>query len=280
MKTNRQWRALCVTGLLLVAGGSVPTFARADEPKKAEPSKSEPARTEPAKTDPAKTDPAKPDPAKPDPAKTEPAKPAAANDREVIKAGAFTVNRIDGTTEDLSIYRGKVVLIVNTASKCGLTPQYAELQALYDRHKDAGLVVLGFPANNFMEQEPGSNTEIAQFCTSKYSVTFPMFEKVDVVGASAHPLFARLTALAAADMSDADKAKLKPDQTPGAPSWNFTKYLIDRDGRIVQRFDPRTKPSDAALTAKVESLLAAKPTEESKPPAESKPGDAPAPAKK
>lgn len=253
-------RAVCLT---LVLAGTATPCALADEPKKSEPAKSEPAKAEPAKADPA-------------------AAPTA-DDRTVLKSGAFTVNRIDGTSEDLAAYRGKVVLIVNTASKCGLTPQYAELQALYERHKDAGLVILGFPANNFMEQEPGTNSDIAAFCTSKYNVTFPMFEKVDVIGESAHPLFARLAALAAADMSEADKAKLKPGQTPGAPSWNFTKYLVDRDGRFVQRFDPRTKPSDGTLTAKIEALLAAKAADEPKSPVGDKPNESatpPAPATK
>lgn len=266
------WRVLGVVGTLACVSGTTPLLAAEPAPKQAESKQAEPAKAEPSKTEPAKTD-----PAKAEPAKAEPAKPDAGgavadkkDDRVVLKPGAFTMSRIDGTSEDLAAYRGKVVLIVNVASKCGLTPQYAEMQALYERHKDAGLVILGFPANNFMEQEPGSNRDIAQFCTTEFGVTFPMFEKIDVVGESAHPLFVRLTALAAADMTDADKAKVKPGQTPGAPSWNFTKYLVDRDGRFVQRFDPRTKPSDAALVAKVESLLAMKASEETQPSGEGK----------
>ncbi|TVQ75576.1 MAG: glutathione peroxidase [Phycisphaeraceae bacterium] len=151
----------------------------------------------------------------------------------------FTMNRLDGTPEHLGAYRGRVVLIVNTASRCGLTPQYEGLQRLYEaKHRD-GLVVLGFPANDFMGQEPGSNEQIAAFCEENYGVTFPMFEKISVKGAGAHPLFVLLT------------------EATGEPSWNFTKYLIDREGRIVRRFDPRTRPDDPEFVGAVEELLTA-----------------------
>lgn len=157
-----------------------------------------------------------------------------ADDRYVLGA---TMNRIDGTPESLEAYKGKVVMVVNVASACGLTPQYEGLQALYEEKAADGLVILGFPANNFGEQEPGSNDEIAEFCTGEYGVTFPMFEKISVIGEDQHPLYARLS------------------QEGGEPNWNFTKYLVDREGRVVARFDPRTRPDDPALVAKVEELL-------------------------
>lgn len=148
-----------------------------------------------------------------------------------------TMNRIDGTPESLEAYKGKVVMVVNVASKCGLTPQYDQLEAMYKKYGDQGLVVLGFPANDFMGQEPGTNEEIATFCRAEYGVTFPMFEKITVVGDEAHPLFKELSARSA------------------EPSWNFTKYLIDREGHFVERIDPRTTPEDPAVVSKVESLL-------------------------
>ncbi len=156
----------------------------------------------------------------------------------------FTMKRIDGTSEALSAYAGKVVLIVNVASKCGYTKQYEGLQKLYTEKKDAGLVILGFPANDFGGQEPGSNSEIATFCTSNFGVTFPMFEKIDVAGAEAHPLFKFLAA--------------QPAPAGGEPKWNFTKYLVGRDGKVVQRFDSKVSPQDAELVKKIDELLAAK----------------------
>ncbi|MCL4222510.1 MAG: glutathione peroxidase [Phycisphaerales bacterium] len=147
------------------------------------------------------------------------------------------MNRIDGTPQSLEEYKGKVVLIVNTASKCGLTPQYEALQTLYDAYKDRGLVVLGFPANQFRDQEPGTNAEITQFCTQNYGVTFPMFEKTVVKGEGTCPLYQQLNALTA------------------EPSWNFTKYLVNRQGELVDRIDPQTSPTDPRLVARIESLL-------------------------
>lgn len=149
----------------------------------------------------------------------------------------YTMNLIDGTPQSLEEYRGKVVLIVNTASKCGLTPQYEALQTLYDAYKDRGLVVLGFPANQFRDQEPGTNAEITQFCTQNYGVTFPMFEKTVVKGEGTCPLYQQLNALTA------------------EPSWNFTKFLVNREGELVDRIDPQTSPTDPRVVARIESLL-------------------------
>lgn len=150
---------------------------------------------------------------------------------------SHTMNRIDGTPQSLEEYKGKVVLIVNTASKCGLTPQYEALQTLYDAYKDRGLVVLGFPANQFRDQEPGTNAEITAFCAQNYGVTFPMFEKTVVRGEGTCPLYQQLNALTA------------------EPSWNFTKYLVNRQGDLVDRIDPQTSPTDPRLVARIESLL-------------------------
>jgi glutathione peroxidase len=148
------------------------------------------------------------------------------------------MNRIDGAEEPLDTYRGKVVLVVNVASKCGLTPQYKGLEALYLEKQEDGLVILGFPANNFMGQEPGTNEQIAAFCEENYGVTFPMFEKISVKGDDAHPLYQGL----AAETEE--------------PSWNFTKYLLDREGRLVERYGPRTAPDDETLRARIDELLA------------------------
>ncbi len=162
-----------------------------------------------------------------------------ASDADVL---AFTMTDIDGNEKDLGDYRGSVVLMVNVASKCGLTPQYDALEALYRAHKDEGLVVLGFPANNFMGQEPGTDLQIKQFCTGEYDVTFPMFSKISVKGEDKHPLYQKLTG--------------QPEPIGGAVSWNFQKYLVDRDGNVVAMFGPRTKPDDEKLTARVRELLA------------------------
>jgi len=141
-------------------------------------------------------------------------------------------------------YAGKVVLIVNTASKCGFTPQYEGLEALHARLAPQGFAVLGFPSNDFMGQEPGTEEDIAEFCTLTYGVKFPMFEKVVVKGDQATPLYQRLTAASGE-----------------APGWNFHKYLLDRNGKVVASYGSRTKPDDAAMLAKIDELLAAKPAE-------------------
>ena len=156
----------------------------------------------------------------------------------------LTVKDIDGKEVKLDQYCGKVVMIVNVASKCGLTNQYEGLEKLYAEKKDKGLVILGFPANNFMGQEPGTDAEIKTFCTGTYKVTFPMFSKISVKGDDQHELYKRLTA-AAKTMG-------------GEPSWNFTKYVLDREGKLVARFDPKTKPNAEELVKKIDELLAAK----------------------
>jgi len=155
----------------------------------------------------------------------------------------FTMKQIDGTTASLSDYKGKVLLIVNVASKCGFTGQYAGLQKLFETYKDRGLIVMGFPANDFLFQEPGTNKEIAEFCSLKYHVTFPMFEKITVSGGKCHPLYKYLT----------DKAT-NPEFS-GKITWNFNKFLIGRDGRILARFGSRTAPEDKDLISAIDAAL-------------------------
>ena len=155
----------------------------------------------------------------------------------------FTATSLDGKPADLSACKGKVLLIVNTASKCGFTPQYEGLEKLYETYRDRGFEVLGFPCNQFGSQEPGGSDDIAQFCTKNYGVAFPMFEKVDVNGDAAHPLFQWLKAAAPGLLGTKDI------------KWNFTKFLVGRDGKVVDRYAPTTKPE--ALAGTVEKLLAA-----------------------
>ncbi|MDC3413157.1 glutathione peroxidase [Aquibacillus sp. 3ASR75-11] len=143
----------------------------------------------------------------------------------------FSVATINGEEQSLSDYREKVLLIVNTASKCGFTPQYEGLQRLYDTYKDQGFVVLAFPSNQFMNQEPGSEEEIQTFCQKEYKVTFPMFNKINVRGKEVHPLFDYLTKQAPGLMSNQIK-------------WNFTKFLVNREGYVIKRFAPRIKPDN------------------------------------
>ena len=151
---------------------------------------------------------------------------------------------IDGKDVSLQAYQGKVLLIVNVASKCGFTPQYAGLEALYKKYEGQGLVVCGFPCNQFGGQEPGTTAEIKQFCTAKYDVTFPMFDKIEVNGEHRHPLYALLAG--------------KGSPYPGNIRWNFTKFLIGRDGKIIGRFDSKVKPDSEELTKAIEAALAAK----------------------
>jgi glutathione peroxidase len=151
--------------------------------------------------------------------------------------------RLNGKPESLSAYAGKVVLAVNVASKCGFTPQYAGLQALQDRYADRGLVVVGFPCNQFLSQEPGTADQIQEFCSINYGVTFPLFAKLAVKGPDQHPLYALLTEVA----DDSGKA--------GAVRWNFEKFLIGRDGRAVRRFRSKVVPEDPSLVGAIESLL-------------------------
>lgn len=155
----------------------------------------------------------------------------------------FTADNIDGEPTPLSVYKGKVLLIVNTASRCGFTKQYEGLQALYEKFKDDGLVVLGFPSNDFMGQEPGSNEEIKQFCESRFEVTFPMFEKIVVKGKGQHPLFFYLT----------DK-RTNPE-FGGAISWNFNKFLVNREGQVIARFGSRAAPESEEVVRAIETAL-------------------------
>lgn len=156
----------------------------------------------------------------------------------------FKVNDIQGNQVDLEDYEGKVVMIVNTASKCGLTRQYASLEKLYDKYKDEGFVIIGFPCNQFRGQEPGSDKEILEFCTTKFDVSFPMMSKIDVNGSDATPLYKKLTG-----------SDLKPVGS-GDISWNFEKFVIGRDGKAVARFAPPTDPMDADLVTLIEAELA------------------------
>ncbi|RFU65466.1 glutathione peroxidase [Peribacillus glennii] len=142
----------------------------------------------------------------------------------------FEAKKIDGEVVSLNVFKGDVLLIVNTASKCGFTPQYDDLQSLYQKYKDKGLTVLGFPCNQFLGQEPGDELEIDSFCRLNYGVTFPMFAKVDVKGKEAHPLFEYLTENAPGVMGSK------------AIKWNFTKFLVDKEGNVVRRYAPQTKP--------------------------------------
>lgn len=153
----------------------------------------------------------------------------------------YEMETIDGKPIKLESFKGKVVLMVNTASRCGLTPQYEGLEALYREHQKDGLVIIGFPANNFLGQEPGTNEQIAEFCSTKYDVTFPMMAKISVKGKDAHPLYQQLAA--------------QPEPVGGEPSWNFDKFLVNRNGEVVARFGPRTKPDDKGLLKAVEELI-------------------------
>jgi len=157
----------------------------------------------------------------------------------------FTVKSIDGESTPLSRFQGKVVLVVNVASRCGFTPQYAALEKVYEKYQDRGFVILGFPANNFGGQEPGTNQEIKTFCSTKYNVSFPMMAKVSVKGDDQTPLYQFLT----------DKAA--NPSTGGEIQWNFTKFLIGPDGRAAARFEPNVTPDDPQVTGKIEKELAA-----------------------
>jgi glutathione peroxidase len=155
----------------------------------------------------------------------------------------FTLNSIDGQSAPLSTYKGKVVLLVNVASRCGYTPQYTALESIYEKYKDRGFVIVGIPANNFGAQEPGTNQEIRTFCSAKYHVTFPMMAKVSVKGSDITPLYQFLT----------DK-NLHPE-TGGEIGWNFTKFLIGPDGKVIARFDSKVTPDSPEVTSAVEKAL-------------------------
>lgn len=154
------------------------------------------------------------------------------------------VKEIRGNLRSMADYRGKVLLIVNTASKCGFTPQFEGLERLYEKYKDRGLMILGFPCNQFLNQDPGNEQDIEQFCSLNYGVTFPMHAKVDVNGPQAHPLFQFL------------KKSAKGFLGSEAVKWNFTKFLVDSEGRVVQRFSPQTPPEQ--IEPHIEKLLSAK----------------------
>ena len=165
------------------------------------------------------------------------AKPAA---RTVYDFSAAT---IDGEKQSLDVYQGKALLIVNTASKCGFTPQYEGLEALYKKYRDRGFEVLAFPENDFMHQEPGSDAEIKEFCTTKYHTSFPLFSKISVKGAKMHPLYAYLT---------------RETRFKGKITWNFNKFLVDPNGKVVARFGSNVEPLSKELTGKLEAILPAK----------------------
>jgi glutathione peroxidase len=152
------------------------------------------------------------------------------------------VKDIDGKNVSLSDYKGKVLLIVNVASKCGFTPQYKALEATYKKYQDKGFVILGFPCNQFGAQEPGTDDEIKQFCTSKYFITFPLFDKIEVNGAGRHPLYQILAG--------------KDSPFPGDIRWNFTKFVIGKDGQILNRFDSKVTPDSPEVISSIESALA------------------------
>ncbi|MBE0641473.1 MAG: glutathione peroxidase [Bacteroidales bacterium] len=147
----------------------------------------------------------------------------------------FSVEGLDGSMVELSQFKGKKILVVNTASKCGLTPQYEDLQKLFEEYQEKGLVVIGFPANNFMNQEPGTNEEIATFCEANYGVTFPMMTKISVKGDDMHPIYRWLTSKSENGVMDSEV------------KWNFQKYLIDEEGRLVDMVPPREKPQSEKI---------------------------------
>jgi glutathione peroxidase len=155
----------------------------------------------------------------------------------------FTLSSIEGQAAPLAAYKGKVLLMVNVASKCGFTPQYEALEGLYEKYKTKGLVVLGFPANNFLSQEPGTNSEIKDFCERTYHVKFPMYSKISVKGDDKAPLYHFLT------------EKETNPTTSGEIKWNFTKFLVSKDGRILARFEPAVKPDSPEVIAAIEKAL-------------------------
>ena len=153
----------------------------------------------------------------------------------------FSLPDIDGHQVDLKTFKGKVLLIVNTASMCGNTPQYADLQEMYERYQERGFEILAFPANDFGQQEPGTNQEIKGFCYTKYSISFPLFSKISVVGKEKHPLYRYLT---------------EQSPFPGRVTWNFQKYLVDRSGNVIGKYDPGMNPLSPAILSDVEKALA------------------------
>lgn len=153
----------------------------------------------------------------------------------------LTMQRLDGSEQPLADYQGKVLLLVNVASKCGFTPQYEGLERLHETYRERGFSVLGFPANDFKGQEPGTDEEIAEFCSATYGVQFPMFSKIAVTGEEKHPLYQYLTS--------------QPEPVGGEVSWNFQKYLVDREGNVVKMFGPRVTPEDPSVVESITALL-------------------------
>ena len=150
----------------------------------------------------------------------------------------FTMNSIDGTPVPLATFKGKITMVVNVASRCGYTPQYTALEAVYEKYRDEGFTIVGFPANNFGGQEPGTNEEIKQFCSAKYNVKFPMFSKISVTGDDKAPLYQFLT-----------------ERNGGDIKWNFTKFLVDRDGKVIKRFESSVTPDSPEVISAIENAL-------------------------
>ena len=187
----------------------------------------------------------------------------AQNTKEMATIYDFKALNNKGEEVDMAQYKGKVLMIVNTASKCGFTPQYDGLEALYKKYKDQGLVILGFPCDQFKHQEPGSDEEIAEFCHLNHGVTFPLMKKIDVFGENAHPIFKYLTQQVPTEEVHGlkDKATMKlvdglsksEGREEGGVRWNFTKFLISKDGSVIKRFAPVAKPQD--MEAEIENML-------------------------
>lgn len=246
--------ALVVAAGVMAVGGSVAMGA----PKPAGGESAKPADPKPADSKPADPKPADAKagdgasetkaeaPVDPDQAKKDAAEKVRLEAEAAAKVPvlSYTMKTIDGKDQPLAAYQGKVLLIVNTASRCGFTAQYTGLEKLYQDFKGRGFEILAFPANNFGGQEPGSNEEIKAFCTgadSKYKVTFPIFSKISVTGQEQHPLYATLAA--------------QPSPIGGDPKWNFTKFLVDRDGKVVARFESRIRPDDPELLRQLRAVL-------------------------
>lgn len=265
-----------VVGVLTVA----PSVARADEPAK----ESKPAAPAPAAPSTPTTPAAPAAPKAPTTPPTPPTPPTPApppkpgdkpTDKKDEKGGSGKVESaatkdqsgggvldqamktLEGEDANLAQYKGKVVLFVNVASQCGYTPQYKGLQAVHEKYKDRGLVVIGVPSNDFGNQEPGIPAEIRDFCSTNYSVSFPLTEKVSVKGATRHALYAKLAESMIKPIGEEKAAAVKA----GEPKWNFTKYLVGRDGKTAARFDSRVDPGSAEMTKAIESLLDEKPAE-------------------
>jgi glutathione peroxidase len=171
---------------------------------------------------------------------------AMAGEGETLQVTKYTMTSIDGQPVDLASYQGKVLMVVNVASKCGLTPQYTQLVEIREKYKDRGFEVLGFPANNFMGQEPGTNEEIKTFCSTRFGVEFPMFSKISVKGDDIDPLYANLTSAEA------------NGEFGGEIKWNFTKFLVGKDGRVIDRFEPPVNPDAPEVVQAIEAAIAGK----------------------